>query len=412
MNKLSCLLLLLTNVIFAQINYEKGYFIDNSGQKTEGLIKNEDWMNNPTKFLFKKNENDVENSKSIQYVKEFGVDNFSKYERVEVLIDTSSVDWRSLSYNKNPEWSKKVIFLKLIVDGDARLYEFADGTNKKFFYSFKGSAVEQLVYKEYTQPNSTTVSENNAFRQQLWNNMKCSQTEFGTLSRMKYKTSELVKYFTEINNCDGNKIIENTSEIKRSSTDFSIKVKAGANFSNLVLNSEYDSTLYPFEFGNKLNLKIGTEFQLVLGFNRNKWAVFYEPTYQKYKVEQEKKNKGLVYKGIVDYSYLDHLIGVKYFMFLNNESKLFVSGGFFYRQILGDPVLFIVRTDVNYTNVAYAPKSYASIAGGIGFSYKKADFELRYSKSSIIRTNLGGDSANFGVISAVFGYKIFDFKKK
>ncbi|GAA4762409.1 MULTISPECIES: porin family protein [Flavobacterium] len=409
MKKITYLLLLLTNVLFAQINFEKGYYIDNSGQKIEGLIKDEDWMNNPTKFLFKKNDNDVENTKSIRDIKEFVIDNFSKYERVEVMIDTSSVDWRRLSYNKNPEWSKKVIFLKLIVDGDAKLYEFTDGTNKKFFYSFKNSAIEQLVYKEYTQPNSTTVIENNTFRQQLWNNVKCSQTEYKTLSKMKYKTSELIKYFLMINNCDGNKsIVETSSQVQNSKGSFWLKVKAGANFSNLTLASNYN-VLKNVEFGNKIGPKIGVEFEINLGFNKNKWSVFYEPTYQKYKSEMIKKLYGSDYRYNANITTIDHLLGVKYYMFLNKDSKLFVDAGLFFRQLSGD--LQYGSVSGSYMN-EYSLENYISFTGGLGFSYKKADFEVRYSKSSIIPTNLGGDSAKFGVISAVFGYKIFDFKKK
>lgn len=410
MKKLSFLLLLLSNFIIAQIKYEKGYYIDNIGQKTEGLIKNEDWMNNPTIFLFKSSENGLENSKTIQNIKEFGIDNFSKYERFEVMIDTSSVDWRRLSYNKNPEWSKKVIFLKLIVDGDAKLYEFNEGTNKKFFYSFKGSAIEQLIYKEYTQPNSTTVIENNTFRQQLWNNVKCSQTGYGALSKMKYKTSELIKYFSMINNCDGNMsvVVETNSQGQNSKGNFWLKVKAGANFSNLKLESNYN-VLKNAEFGNKIGPKIGAEFEINLGFNKNKWSVFYEPTYQKHKAEMIKKVYGSDYWYNANITTIDHLLGVKYYMFLNKDSKLFVNAGLFYRQLYGD--LQYGSVSGSYMN-EYSLESYVSFAGGLGFSYKKADFELRYSKSSIISSNLGGDSAKFGVISAVFGYKIFDFKKK
>ena len=37
----------------AQISFEKGYYIDNSNQKVDCLIKNVDWKNNPTSFEYK-----------------------------------------------------------------------------------------------------------------------------------------------------------------------------------------------------------------------------------------------------------------------------------------------------------------------------------------------------------------------
>ena len=48
--------LAVTGLLQAQTKFEKGYFVDNSGQRTEVLIKNLDWKNNPTEFEFKKNE--------------------------------------------------------------------------------------------------------------------------------------------------------------------------------------------------------------------------------------------------------------------------------------------------------------------------------------------------------------------
>ena len=40
----------------AQVNFDKGYFIDNNGQKTECLIKNADRGNNPSSFEYKLSE--------------------------------------------------------------------------------------------------------------------------------------------------------------------------------------------------------------------------------------------------------------------------------------------------------------------------------------------------------------------
>ena len=42
---------------FAQISFEKGYFINNANQKTNCLIKNQDWKDNPTEFEYKLDEN-------------------------------------------------------------------------------------------------------------------------------------------------------------------------------------------------------------------------------------------------------------------------------------------------------------------------------------------------------------------
>ena len=48
------ILLLLTTILslnsYSQINFDKGYFINDSNQKVDCLIKNIDWKNNPTEI--------------------------------------------------------------------------------------------------------------------------------------------------------------------------------------------------------------------------------------------------------------------------------------------------------------------------------------------------------------------------
>ena len=38
---------------FGQVEFEKGYYIDQEGQRVEGFIKNQDWKNNPNSFKFR-----------------------------------------------------------------------------------------------------------------------------------------------------------------------------------------------------------------------------------------------------------------------------------------------------------------------------------------------------------------------
>ena len=54
MKKLLLILLAFTLQLFsAQIKFEKGYLITNNGERKEILIKNKDWLNNPTEFTYK-----------------------------------------------------------------------------------------------------------------------------------------------------------------------------------------------------------------------------------------------------------------------------------------------------------------------------------------------------------------------
>jgi len=141
--------ILLTTYCHSQISFEKGYFIDNLNEKTECLIKNIAWKNNPTELEYKLSENGQVNVKTIRYVKEFGIYDKSKYTRYQVDIDRSSTALSNLSTDRRPEFKEERLFLKVLVEGDATLFLYEDGSLRRFFYSFENSEVEQLVYKNY-----------------------------------------------------------------------------------------------------------------------------------------------------------------------------------------------------------------------------------------------------------------------
>jgi len=278
MKKLIIVLLLLSNLIYAQINYEKGYFIDNNNNKVECFIKNEDKSSNPTSFYYKNSlgNGETEIFKSIENVKEFSIDDYYKFERCQVQIDESSTDESRLSLKKDPQWVNKLVFLKVIVDGDAKLYLYVDQFVRKYFYSFKNSKVEQLVYKQYHSNAQgsilETILENNYYHQQLWNNIKCPETPTKRISKIKYNQKDLVEYFEEVNNCNGNKDPLKSAyfnKLKDKKGGLAIKLKTGINSNSFSIADQIDNYKIK-KFGNQLSYRIGTEFEYTLPFRKNK----------------------------------------------------------------------------------------------------------------------------------------------
>ena len=88
--------------ISGQIKFEKGYIIDNSGVKTECLIRNLDWRDNPRVIQYKLSEESDIVSGSIDFIKEFKVDNYPRFVRYDVKIDRSSSDIVNLSKTRSP----------------------------------------------------------------------------------------------------------------------------------------------------------------------------------------------------------------------------------------------------------------------------------------------------------------------
>lgn len=89
---------------YSQIEFEKGYFINLENERIECLIKNKDWKNNPIEFEYKLSETGNYKKEGVTTVKEFGIDNISKYIGREVQIDRSSENIQALSSTREPEW--------------------------------------------------------------------------------------------------------------------------------------------------------------------------------------------------------------------------------------------------------------------------------------------------------------------
>ncbi len=177
------LISLLSYTSYSQINFEKGYYIDNNGITVKCLIKNTDWLNNPTKFKYKLSENSKRKSKSIKDVKEFGILNALKYKRYTVDIDRSlSINVDEMSIVKKPIFKKEQLFLKVLVEGDASLFFYGEGKLKRFFFKTNTKTIKQLIYKEY---RATKTGINESYKQQIWNNLKCQTITLKNIKKLR-----------------------------------------------------------------------------------------------------------------------------------------------------------------------------------------------------------------------------------
>jgi len=143
------ILFILFTSSYGQIKYDKGYFINNNNQRIECFIKNTDTRYTSNTFQFKINSNDLPQKKGIESVKEYGIYDNVKFIRFIVNIDISSNKIDKLNYDKSPKWSQKQLFLKVLVEGKAKLYYYEEEDLKRFFYSVSDTLAKQLIYKKY-----------------------------------------------------------------------------------------------------------------------------------------------------------------------------------------------------------------------------------------------------------------------
>ncbi|MGB8705710.1 MAG: hypothetical protein WCD31_11825 [Gillisia sp.] len=130
---ISLFLLVISFSSYSQVSFEDGYYITNSNQKINCQIKNIDWIDTPTEFEYRLSKDATPKTLTIDSVKEFGIDNESRYERFTVDIDRSAEKTENLSENKNPEFKQEQLFLKLLIKGKASLYVYKDHGLWRFF---------------------------------------------------------------------------------------------------------------------------------------------------------------------------------------------------------------------------------------------------------------------------------------
>jgi len=374
----------------SQISYIEGYYINDSNQKIDCLIRNIDWKNNPIEFEYKISEQAKKETLTIESVKEFGIDNVSKYIRFDVNIDRSSNKQNLLSNDKNPIFKTEKLFLKVLIQGEASLFIYKDKSLTRYFYQTSHLDINQLIFKEYKTPENK-IGTNNEFRRQLYSNIKCSDISMNDLKQIDYDKSSLLNIFTKYNSCKNSEFVNFEEKVK--SDLFNLNIRPGLNSSSLFINNSAISSRST-DYGNKLAFRIGLEFEFIMGFNKNKWAVIIEPTYQYFKAEDKVITN--LSNTNVDYKSLQLPIGVRHYLFLNNNSKIFINGSFIYD--------FVLNSKVRNLDAS----SSFNLAMGVGYNYnQKYSVEFRYHTNRDILTDYVAWNSDFKTISIIFGYTIF-----
>ncbi|SDS14861.1 hypothetical protein SAMN05216503_2131 [Polaribacter sp. KT25b] len=374
----------------SQISYVEGYYINNSNQKINCLIKDIDWKNNPQKFKYKTTEQAEDKTLTIKTVKEFGINNVSKYIRAVVNIDMSSRKLDQLSNEKDPIFKQEQLFLKVLIEGDASLFLYNYKSLRRYFYQTPNKDINQLVFKEYKSANNK-IETNNKFRNQLYTNLKCNDITINDVNDVDYKKEELLNFFTKYNTCKNSEFIN--FEEKRKSDSFNFTIRPGINSSSLSIRNGAANSRNE-DYDNEFNFRLGLELEFIMGFNNNKWALLIEPTYQYYKTNNEVLNYSL---NNADYQSIELPIGIRHYVFLNKTSKFFINGSYIYDLAINSKVRGLD-----------AKSNSGNFAFGVGYKYNnKYSVEFRYHTSRDILTDYVTWTSDYKTASIIFGYSIF-----
>ncbi len=403
----------------AQIHFEKGYFISNDLKRTECFIRNVDWLNNPTNFEYKLAADAKETQTGdIESVLEFGVYEEDKYKRFTVNIEKSGDDLRYVSTNKNPVWVKETLFLKVLVEGEASLYQYVNDNIFKYFYQTKTVPLNQLIAIKYisnerVSDNINSYSDglktNNYFRQQLYNDVKCDDMSLSNFEKIGYNRGDLIQHFTKFNSCQGK--ANSTYAVQKEKGKLNFKVAASMNMVSVAITDGSE------HFNRSTDIKksivgFGAEAEYVLPFNKNKWSLILAPNYLSFSADKTYvKNDGFGETGVevinhvdMKYGYFEVPLGMRHYMFLNPKSRIFINVSY---------AIYIDKGDIKFTQTGSIDEAYdlkskgGSIDFGLGYSYdNRINVELKtdFKRGIINSTSYGVDYSSIGL---QLSYRIF-----
>lgn len=385
--------LILSISAFSQNTFVEGYYIDNFNNKTSCLIKNEDWLNNPTEFKYKNEINSEVKTLTINKVKEFGILNVFKFERHNVDIDRSGKKIDELDNDKNPTFKNEQLFLKVLIEGKANLYHYEDQGLVRFFFNKDHGEVKQLISKHYLI-DAHNWAINEEFRRQLWNTLKCQSISMNSLKKIDYRKSDLVQFFIKYNECHNSKFVYYQKKNKNKDS-FNLTIRPGLRSSSLVLVRPNGREI---DFGKNLtSFRLGAEAEFVFGFNNNKWAFLLEPTYHQFNSDIETAS--------FSQKRIEVNVGLRHYMYLKNKDvKLFMNATAFYVNNFSNQV-----TERNST-FSIDMRNTINIALGIGCKYKERfSMEVRHMPSTNFWLTEPESTwvTSFQSLSIVLGYSIF-----
>lgn len=223
---------------------------------------------------------------------------------------------------------------------------------------------------------------------------------------MDYTEKSLTKLFVKYNNCISPGYVneEVKNNLKRDAFNLSIKPR----IINASLNISNSNAGWEIKSDNETTFAFGVEAEIVLPYNKNKWAIVMEPAYQYFKSQHSTPNNNIsggILNADVDYKLVEIPIGLRHYFFLNKNSKIFVNLSYTLNLSLNSTVVITRNDNSVFTDLAVGNKSNFNF--GVGYKYSKYSLELRGATNRNIISDYDNFTADYKMFSIVLGYTIF-----
>lgn len=390
--------LIFSNFVIGQTNFENGYLIKNN-EVVNCLIKFSNPKSNPDKIIYKLDENGEELIADISNTSEFGVINKYKFVRRLVSIDQSSNATNSLTWNIEPEYIVSTVFLRVLVEGKATLLKY-ETSNLIRFYVEHEDDTEQLVYKRYMVDNNI-IKTNDFYKRQLYKILNCN-VDKKEIDKVSYHVNDLSELFLKNNECLG-LAVNYTEKLKKAKFNLHPKIALQNSKMNIEHNPSFMySPRFRANFDSKTIIKFGLEFEVVLPYHDYRFSLFLDPSYQSFSNETVTP---LGHTAKIDYKSIEIPLGVRYFLYNGNVSKVFTNIGIVYDIPFNSNIQYFNPN--SFSTIEFEASEGVNLILGIGYRLNdKFTIELRHSTN---RNNFSNTpfQAKYSGTGLMLSYNIF-----
>lgn len=254
---------------------------------------------------------------------------------------------------------------------------------------------KQLINIEYNE--NSIIKKNEQYKIQLFKDVNCN-VDRNAIQKLNYTDASLKKYFLNYNECSGEKFQTFTS--KR--TEYNLKAEIKSNFYNYTFETNNINSSREFGIG------FGLEFEAILPFNNQKFSFILNPTYNNFDSSFTTLSKNNLFSSNkqvnIKTNNLNIPIGLRYYMHLNNNSRLFLTPTVNLNYSFSN-------SDGLYLNNNLFSKFDQSINLGVGFgfAYKKFFLEAKLnSNMSLFENTAKSDEKNvISIYSLSLKYQLF-----
>lgn len=400
---------LFLNLSFSQ-KFEKGYFIENNGNKVECFLDRKYQYYSPEVVIYKLNIDDSTKEIDLNSIKELSIYDKVIYYKFYVEVEVSGIKLEDLDNEKKINTIKKNVLLELVEDGKIKLFEYNVLDFKSTFYVLKeGETIPELLdYKKYkTNGFLDVVNENNNFRNEIFNFVKDANIAASEIENIEYENDDLQKVIKRYNELNNNSISLNNKKSKNSK--FNIKprlsiLSSSVEYQNLI-NSSFSSKS---NFDPKFSLGFGVDLELETISN---FSVFLSPMFSSYTNTSTQTIYGVssndrVIETKVDYKFIRSLIGIRKYFELKNKKEIYLGANFIFDYVLNSETLQVFHPYLFNLN-----SNFFQLGLNLGFDInKKYYIEFNYDLPKNLSSDIPGRETKYNNISVSFMYNLFNKK--